>query len=127
VVCDKEQLLGSLIDGKIFQGEYPSPEISRGIWHENRKSRIIFERREIGAKFKINLYQIRVKESIDDVTSGLARPLAAEIVFSPFSAIRKALITSKRYKIDGNCQQNTNRKLWSRWRLVTSIPVSNAL
>jgi hypothetical protein len=48
--------------------------------------------------FRADVYQIAVKESIGDVTSGLARSLAAEIVFPPFSAIRKALKTSKRYK-----------------------------
>jgi hypothetical protein len=65
-------------------------------------------------------YLIGVKESNGDVTSGLTRPQAAEIVFPTFSTIRKALITSKRYKIDGNCQQNTNRKPWSLYRLATS-------
>jgi hypothetical protein len=49
---------------------------------------------------KAGLYQTEVKESLGDVTSGLARPLAAEIVFAPFSAIRNALITSKRCQID---------------------------
>jgi hypothetical protein len=54
---------------------------------------------------KTNLYQIEVKKSIGDVTSGLARPLAAEVVFTLFSAITKALIVWKRYKIDGKCLQ----------------------
>jgi hypothetical protein len=62
---------------------------------------------------KTDLYQIGVKESNGNVTSGLESPLAAEIVFLPFSAIRKAQIASKQYKIDGKCQQNTNRKSWS--------------
>jgi hypothetical protein len=66
------------------------------------------------------------KQSIGNVTSGLERPLAAEIVFLPFSAIRKALSASKRHKIDGKCQQNSNRKPWSLYRLVTTFPVSNA-
>jgi hypothetical protein len=46
---------------------------------------------------------IRVKESNCDVISGLAGPLAAEIVILPLSARGKALITSKRYEIGGKC------------------------
>jgi hypothetical protein len=109
-----------------FRGSTPSPEFSKGILHANRKSRITFERWEIDAKFQNRPIPNWVKESIGDVTSGLARPLAAEIVFLPFSAITKALIASKRYKIDGKCQQNTNRKPWSLYQQVNSFPVSNA-
>jgi hypothetical protein len=68
----------------------------------------------------------RVKESNGDVTSGLARPLAIEIDISRISARGKPLIASKRYKIDGKCCWNTNRKPWSLYRLVTSLPVSDA-
>jgi hypothetical protein len=66
---------------------------------------------------KADLYQIRVKESIGDVISGLARSLTVEIVFAPFSAIRKTLVTSKRYKIDSNCQETLieNRGRSSDW------------
>jgi hypothetical protein len=56
---------------------------------------------------KTDIYQIGVKESTGDVTTGLARPLAAAIVFPPFAAITKALITSKRDQIDGNCEKST--------------------
>jgi hypothetical protein len=77
-------------------------------------------------KSKTDLYQIVVKESNGNVTSGLERPLAAEVVFLPFLAIRKALIASKRYMIDGKCEKNSKRKPWSLYRLVTSVPVSNA-
>jgi hypothetical protein len=56
---------------------------------------------------KTDLYQIGVN---GDFHLRSNTPLAAEIVFPPLSAIRKALITSKRYKIDGKCQQNTKRK-----------------
>jgi hypothetical protein len=52
-----------------------------------------------------DLYQIGVKELIGDVTTGLARPLSTEIVFAPFSAVRKAFIASKPCKIDGKCQR----------------------
>jgi hypothetical protein len=41
--------------------------------------------------FKADLYRIRVKELIGDVTSGLTRPLSAEIVFPPFSALGKVV------------------------------------
>jgi hypothetical protein len=37
-------------------------------------------------------------------------PPSGRNLFPPFSAIRKALIMSKGYKIDDVCQQNTNRK-----------------
>jgi hypothetical protein len=56
---------------------------------------------------------------------GQTRRLAAGIVIPPFSARRKALKTSKRQKIDGDCQ-DTTRKSWSLCRLVTSLPVSNS-
>jgi hypothetical protein len=58
---------------------------------------------------KTDVHQIGVKQSNGDFTSYLSRPLAAEIVFLPFSAITKALITSKRYKMDGKCLQNTSK------------------
>jgi hypothetical protein len=54
-----------------------------------------------------------------DFTFGLTRPLAAEIVFLPFSAIIKALIMSKRCKIDGKCQQNSSKKSWLLFQMVT--------
>jgi hypothetical protein len=60
--------------------------------------------------FTADLNKNGVKKSIGYVTSGVTRPQAAEMVFAPFSTIRKTLITSKRHKTDGKCQQNTNRK-----------------
>jgi hypothetical protein len=55
--------------------------------------------------------------------------IEAEIVFPPFSAITKALITSKRYKREVNVNKTRieNRgRSWSVYRLVTSFPVLNA-
>jgi hypothetical protein len=57
-----------------------------------------------------DLYEIGVKKFHDDVVSDLRRPLAVEIVFPSFLVIRKTFQTSKRYRIDDICQQNTNRQ-----------------
>jgi hypothetical protein len=68
-----------------------------------------------------------VELSNGDVTSGLARPLAAEIDKSPFfDCRRKSHITRERYTIDPKHVLNTNRKPWSLYHLVTSLPVSDA-
>jgi hypothetical protein len=45
-----------------------------------------------------------------DLTSDLTRPLTAEIVFPPFSTMRKALLTSKRYKINSKCNKKHEQK-----------------
>jgi hypothetical protein len=55
VVCHKEVPFGGLINVNNFQGEYPFLEISEGILHANRKSRITFDRWEIDAKFRNRL------------------------------------------------------------------------
>jgi hypothetical protein len=112
-----------------FTEEYPFPKIFKG--HFTCKSKKSNNFGQVKDNRKIReppnaKYQIGVKKSNGDFTSGLARPLATEIVFLPFSAITKALIKSKRYKIDGKCLSNTKRKPWSLYRLVTSLAVSNA-
>jgi hypothetical protein len=99
VVCDKEVPFGVPIDKNFFRVSTPSPKFSEGILHANRKSRITFDRREIDAKFQNRSIPTQGQEMIGDLTSGLARPLAAEIVFPPFSPIRKAHIKSKRCTI----------------------------
>jgi hypothetical protein len=111
---------------KFFIGNIPSQKFSKGILHANRKSKITFEGKRKSKNSKADLYYIGVKESNCDFTSGLTRPLETEIVFLRFSAITKAQITSKGYKMNGKCLQNTTRKAWSRCRMVTSLPVSNA-
>jgi hypothetical protein len=64
---------------------------------------------------KADLPPNRGQGSIGGVTSGLTRPLAAEIVFPPFSAIRKVLIASKRYNINYNCPRIENRGRSTDW------------
>jgi hypothetical protein len=125
-IAPRKCLVGVSSMKNFFTGDIPSPKISTGILHANRKSRITVERQKAIEKFQNRPISNRVKKSNGDFTSGLIRPLAAEIVFLLFSATTKALITSKRYKIDGKCLQNTNRKPWSLYRLLTSLPVSNA-
>ena len=119
-------LLGSHRWKHFFRGSTPSPEFSKGILHANRKSRITFDRWEIDAKFQNRPIPNRGQAIERWLHFRSTTPLAAEIVFLPFSAITKARIPSKRSKIDGKCLQNTNRKPWSPYRLVTSLPVSNA-
>jgi hypothetical protein len=119
--------IGGLIDEKNFHGGLSLPQnFQTAFYMQIEKSNKFGQVKDNRKNSKTDIYQIEVKESNGDFTSGLTRPLAAEIVFLPFSAITKALITSKRYKIDGKCPQNTNRKPWSPYRLVTSLPVSNA-
>jgi hypothetical protein len=93
---------------KLSQGEYVFSGIYRG--HFACKSKKSNNFPSVRNRRKADLCQVRVKESIGDVTFSQARPQPAEIVFPPFSGIRKVLITSKRYKIEGICQQNTTIK-----------------
>jgi hypothetical protein len=89
---------------KMFHGEYPFPKIFKGHFTcKSKKSNNFGQVKDDRKIPKTDLSQIGVNESNGVFTSGLARPLAAEIVFLPSSAITKALITSKRYKIDGKC------------------------
>jgi hypothetical protein len=81
---------------KKFSGEYPFPTFSKSILQVNRKTQTTFERREIDEKFQSRRIPNRVKKWNGDVTAILTCPLVAEIVFSQFSATRKALLTSKR-------------------------------
>jgi hypothetical protein len=68
-----------------------------------------------------------VELSIGDVTSGLARPLAAEIDKSPlFESGRKSHIIRERYTLDPKHVLDTNRKPWSLYQLMTLLPVSDA-
>lgn len=62
------------------------------------------------------------KESHGDVSSGLERPLAAEVDIAPLSTIEKALTTS----LDKKCMLSTNKKPWSRNKTVTLLPVEYA-
>jgi hypothetical protein len=104
--CSKEVPFGALIDEKnIFTGEYPFPKLFKGHFMCKSKKSNNFGQVKDNRKIPKSTYtKIRVKESNGDFTSGLARPLAAEMVFLPFSAITNALITSKRCKIHGKCQ-----------------------
>jgi hypothetical protein len=63
--------------------------------------------------------------STGDVTSGLGRPLAAEIDKPPLLTNEKSHITCERCAIDRKFVLNTDRKPWSLYRLVTSLPVSD--
>jgi hypothetical protein len=63
--------------------------------------------------------------STGDVTSGLPRPLAAEIAKPLLMTNQRSHITRERCAIDRNLVLNTNRKPWSIRRLVTSLPVSD--
>jgi hypothetical protein len=102
--CSKEVPFGGLIDEKIFTGEYPFPKIFKGHFTcKSKKSNNFGQVKDNRKISQRDLYHIAVEQSNGDFTSGLARPLAVEIVFLPFSALTKALITSKRYKIDGKC------------------------
>jgi hypothetical protein len=99
--CSKEMPFGCLINKNFSQG-ISIPKIFEG--HFTCKSKMSNNFGQIKDNRKIpkpTCTKLGVKESNGDFTSGLARPLAAEIVFLPFSAITKARIMSKRYKIDG--------------------------
>jgi hypothetical protein len=63
--------------------------------------------------------------STGDVISGLGRPLATEIEKPPLLTNEKSHITCERYAIDSKLVLNTNRKPWSLYRLVMSLPVSD--
>jgi hypothetical protein len=68
-----------------------------------------------------------VELSIDDVTSGLTRPLAAEIDKSPlFDCRLKSHITRERYTLDLKHVLDSNRKPWSLSQTITLLPVSDA-
>jgi hypothetical protein len=63
-----------------------------------------FERWQVDELPMANPCKIVVNESNSDVIFSLARPLAAVIVISPFSAGGKLLELEKRYKIDEKCR-----------------------
>jgi hypothetical protein len=63
--------------------------------------------------------------SSGDVTSGLGLPLVAEIDKLTLMTNEKSHITCERYAIDRKFVSNTDRKTWSLYRLVTSLPVSD--
>jgi hypothetical protein len=60
-------------------------------------------------------------------TSGLRRPLAAEIDKRPLMTSQKTPITSERYTVDKKHVLNTNRKPWSTNRMVASFPVCDVI
>jgi hypothetical protein len=61
-----------------------------------------------------------------DVTSGLGRPLAAEINKSPiFDCRRKSHLTSQRYTLETKHVLNTTWEAWSLHHLVKLFPVSD--
>jgi hypothetical protein len=66
-----------------------------------------------------------VNLSVDDVIFRSRTPLAAEIDKPPLVTKEKSHITCERYAIDRKLVLNTNRKPWSLYRLVTSLPVSD--
>jgi hypothetical protein len=68
-----------------------------------------------------------VELSNGDFTSGLPRPLAAEIDKRPLLTSQKTPITSERYTVDKKHVLNTNRKPWSTNRLVASFPVCDVI
>jgi hypothetical protein len=68
-----------------------------------------------------------VELSNDDFTSGLRRPLAAEIDKRPLLTSQKTPITSERYTVDKKHVLNTDEKPWSRNRLVASFPVCDVI
>jgi hypothetical protein len=65
-----------------------------------------------------------VELSNDDVTSGLRRPLAAEIDKWPSMTSH---ITLERYTVDSKHVLNGKQKQWSTDRLVTSFPVCDVI
>jgi hypothetical protein len=58
-----------------------------------------------------------------DFTSGLRRPMAAEIDKRPLLTSQIIPITSERYTVDSKHVLNSNRKPWSTDRLVASFAV----
>jgi hypothetical protein len=72
-----------------FHGGISLPKISKGILYANKKVEQILKGKILTKNSKAALYQIGVKESNGDFTSGLTRPLAVEIVFPPFWAIEE--------------------------------------
>jgi hypothetical protein len=68
-----------------------------------------------------------VELSNGDFTSGLRRPLAAEIDKRPLLTSQKTPIASERYTVDKKHVLNTNRKPWSTNRLVASFPVCDVM
>jgi hypothetical protein len=68
-----------------------------------------------------------VELSVGDVTSGLARLLAAEIEKSPYFDYRRiSQVICERYTIDLRHVLSSIRKLWLLCPLVTLLPVSKA-
>jgi hypothetical protein len=115
-----------LIDEKFVKGEYPLPEFSKGILHANRKSWKAFELRGKDETF-LSWAQSNRGQIIERCLHFRSNtPPSGRYRLSAISAIRKTLKTSKRYKIDGNCQRNTNTKPWPPYWLVTSLPALNA-
>jgi hypothetical protein len=68
-----------------------------------------------------------VELSNDDFTSGLRRPLAAEIDTRPLLTSQIMPITNERYTLDSKHVLNTNREPWSTNRLVASFPVCDVI
>jgi hypothetical protein len=62
-----------------------------------------------------------------DVISDLRRPLAAEIDKPPLLTSHKTHITCERYTIYAKLILNTDKKLWSTTRLVTSFPICDVI
>jgi hypothetical protein len=60
-------------------------------------------------------------------TSGLERPLAAEIDKRPSLTSQNTPITSERYTVDKKHVLNTNWKSWSTNRLVASFPACDVI
>jgi hypothetical protein len=66
-----------------------------------------------------------IELSIGDVTSGLARLLAAEIVKPPLLTNEKSNKTCEQYAVDSKIVLRTNRKPWSLCHLVMPLQVSD--
>jgi hypothetical protein len=68
-----------------------------------------------------------VKLSNSDATFDLTRPIAGEIDNPPKLIPEKSNVTCERYVIDSKHVLNTHRKLWSLYRLLTSLPVCDVI
>jgi hypothetical protein len=102
-----------------FRGEYPFPQnFKQHFTCESKKSNN-FLQVKADQKFQNRPIPNRVKESNDELTSSLTRPLAAEILKRPVLTSQKIPITSERYTVDSKHVLNTDRKPWSTNRLVT--------
>jgi hypothetical protein len=77
------------------------------------------------SNFKLLSFFLLITLSFFDVTSGLRRPLPAEIDKPPSVTRVNSNITCERYAIDSKPVLNIRREPWSLYRFVVSLPVSD--